>query len=537
MPAFGPQFGVSFLLVSVLAVAPCMSGQVSAPRPAQPPPQSTTAPTAGGSNPVPAPGTAPADAPSRRTRPEFGPWESGPITGISNASGRPATLRSVTVVTDQDGPAVQILTTHPVIPSIRALDGPPRLIIDLPNSSIGTLERRTSIQRDQVTSLRIDQFREDPPLARVVVDLVEARAFTWDAAGNRLMVRLKPPAPPAPPQLVPAPAPAPTPSVTSYTSAPPPAVIPVSSGGGGSIVMAGTRVANGSSITTGPDPTVLSITRGGEILVCPRTTLAVTASKSGRELMVSMNTGAMEAHYRLDASADSVFTPDFRILLAGPGEFHYAVSSDSQGDTCVRTLEGNTASAIVSELMGNRTYQVKPTEQVLFRKGHIDQVQADVPVDCGCPRPREPVMLASLPRPEPISDASLPSNVRLSTSNPSAPLANQPAKGPGDAQSPVQFSSGGRETAPLPPGKPGETHIQVEAPFVFRATDPVPGQQAKNSPTGSVPPNQTVHPSAGPEPASPAPKDQPAPSTSGAQSNQHRGFFGKVKGFFSGIFR
>jgi hypothetical protein len=436
------------------------------------------------------------------------------------------------VVSDKEGPAVEIITTHPVIPSIRALDGPPRLIIDLPNSNIGTLQKRTSIQRDQVTSLRIDQFREHPPVARVVVDLVETRAFTWDAAGNRLMVRLKPPAPPEPPKQ--AQAPEPTPGITSYSSVPRPAVVPVSSGTGGSIVMAGTRVANGSSITTGPDPTVLSITRGGEILVCPHTTVAVTASKSGRELMVSMNTGALEAHYRLDASADSVFTPDFRILFAGPGEFHYAISSDSQGDTCVRTLEGNSTAVIVSELMGDRIYQLKPTEQVLFRNGHIDQAQADVPVDCGCPRPREPVMLASLPQPQPISDTRLPSNAHLSTSNQSAPLPNQPASRP-DTQSPVQFSSGGRETAPLPPAKPGETHIQVEAPFVFRATDPIPGQQAKNSPAGSVAPNQP--PSAGRDPASPALNDPPAQNPSASPPNQHRGFFGKVKGFFSGIFR
>jgi len=534
LPGFDSQFGVCCLLVSALALVPLASGQVPAPRPAPPPPQTAAPPTAG--VPAPAPATAPASppdqSPAHRTTPEFGPWESGPITGISNPSDRPVTLRSVTVVTDQDGLAVEILTTHPVIPSIRALDGPPRLIIDLPNSNIGTLPKRTSIQRDQVSSLRIAQFREHPPVARVVVNLVEARAFTWDAAGNRLMVRLKPPAPPEPPKLAPAPA---TPAVTSYSSVPRPVVVPVSSGTGGSIVMAGTRVANGSSITTGPDPTLLSITRGGEILVCPHTTLAVTASKSGRELMVSMNTGALEAHYRLDASADSVFTPDFRILFAGPGEFHYAISSDSQGDTCVRTLEGNTTSAIISELMGDRIYQLKPTEQVLFHNGHIEQAQANVPLDCGCPRPREPVMLAALPRPQPISDASLPSNAHLSTSNQSAPPPNQPAPRPDTAQSPVQFSSG-RETAPLPPAKPGETHIQVEAPFVFRATDPLPGQQAENSPTASVTPNPPLSPAAGPDAASPALNGPPAQSTSASQSHQHHGFFGKVKGFFGGIF-
>ena len=117
---------------------------------------------------------------------------------------------------EKDGQAVEILSTKPLVPSIQAISDPDRLVIDLPNARLETQQKRISVQADQISTLRADQFQQNPPVARVVVDLLAPRAYTWDAAGNRLVVHLgknpsqaknSPFEPPTVPSLTPAPQP------------------------------------------------------------------------------------------------------------------------------------------------------------------------------------------------------------------------------------------------------------------------------------------------------------------------------------------
>jgi hypothetical protein len=132
-------------------------------------------------------------------------------------------------------------------------------------------------------------------------------------------------------------------------------------------------------------------------------------------------------------------TPDFRMLLAGPGEFHYAISADARGDTCVRALPGNTASVIVSELIGDGTYQVKANEQVFFRSGKLNQMETTVPDDCGCPPPQIPAMRAAVPAPT-VSEKDLPPAVHLVQPGEEAQTAPASSSGMTSQRSPLPRS-------------------------------------------------------------------------------------------------
>ena len=401
------------------------------------------------------------------------------------------TIRSVKVIPGKDGPVLEILSDRPVSPAITRLEGPLRLVIDLPKASMPVNRKRIDFRNEEISGIRLNQFLNEPGVkflldahrtpcllsdcmgrSCVLVDLVKPTSYTWDAAGNRLMVRLHAIADTS----------VRAPSIPAFTEGVQPLAVPVSSGASGTVVLAGSRVAAGSSITAGADTAILSLARGGVVHVCPGTTVSVTSSQNGRDLMLGMSTGALEAHYALDASADSILTPDFRILLTGPGVFHYAVSADSRGNTCVRTLPGNTASAVVSEVMGDGTYQVKPEEKVAFRSGRLNQIDTSVPDSCGCPPPPVPVLRTAAP---PTSD-DLPATVRMAlpTEQPkplrSPPLSSD-SRGSGTPPSQVTLSIINPETAPLPPSKPEDIYVQVEAPLVFRA-----GDSAQSAPTSEA---------------------------------------------------
>jgi hypothetical protein len=314
----------------------------------------------------------------------------------------------------------------------------------------------------------------------------------------------------------------------------------------GAIVLAGsgTELMSGSSVAAGLRSAELRLVRGGDVRVCPKTQVSVSASPSGNELMLGMGTGAVELHYDIAARADTLVTPDFRIMLPGPGSFDLAVSADEHGNTCVHARGGSTASVVVAESLGDATYQVRPNQQVWFFGGKIAGAMTDMPDECGCPRapatiraenrPASPAPTATLLPPLPATE--IPKPVAQATPLQPAPqLPEQEKKEAGGtllaalAAAPAEPSP----MQPLPASKPGETHVQVDAPFVFSADAPAPPTTASLRLTNE-PMLALLQPQVAPPPP---PTSAPEMKTAPRKQVPKRGVFGRLRAAFASIFR
>ena len=69
-----------------------------------------------------------------------------------------ADVQSVAVVPGDNGPVVQVVSSRPLTPSLQILEGPPRLVIDLPDAKLGTTRRRIPFRNEEIKGIRIDQY-------------------------------------------------------------------------------------------------------------------------------------------------------------------------------------------------------------------------------------------------------------------------------------------------------------------------------------------------------------------------------------------
>jgi hypothetical protein len=289
----------------------------------------------------------------------------------------------------------------------------------------------------------------------------------------------------------------------------------------GSVILAGsgTSVLSGSSIQAGAQAATLKLDRGGSLFVCEGTKLTINSSQSGRQLLLSLNTGNLELNYPLGTEADTLLTPDLQLLMPGPGTVHLAVRVSPDGDTCVQSLPWNASAIVVSETMGDATYQVKPDEAVLFKGGHLKQA-SPTKQNCGCPNV-VPTQVAKA-APPPASAATPPATAASNSAGAILPQTVPPGAAP-----------------PLASAAPPEQHLSVEAPFIFHGNDEAPDLRQnvvtlKLSNAKIVNLEPTVLPPPANNKKAPTQTAQ-NPSTPNPPKESH-GFLSKVGAFFASIF-
>ena len=336
------------------------------------------------------------------------------------------------------------------------------------------------------------------------------------ASVDGLRAQSTPPSPHAPAQATPATPSPPTAPVLSTSPAPagpsndahPIAIVPLDSKipGHAAEVTGALQVNDGraiiaasAAITSGTETTHVTLPYRGTMLICASTTvkLAVDSSVPAGDvpgLLLAMDHGAVELSFATSHNSDTLLTPDFRILISGPGAAEVKVRLGAQGDTCIDNTgepSGGSSSLVwkagvnapyvlVSSVFDGGVYRVQPGQRVMFQHGSLHEVVDQEREPCGCP--------------------------------PSAPKENEFPLAQSEGLSPMP------KPAPASPNPIPATKEPV-APLVYNSAGHSPEIATIPEPT-SIPPTETSAKPAAPKPA-PARK---------------RGFFKKLGHFFGRIF-
>ena len=277
-------------------------------------------------------------------------------------------------------------------------------------------------------------------------------------------------------------------------------------------------IASSGTITAGDATAKVILPGKGELRLCSTTTVHLSRERTGANavaapaassasnpagvassrpgeaaaasspLMIAFDRGALEASFTTGKYSDVLLTPDFRILISGPGQADVRIRVSPQGDTCVENRGANAPYVTVGSQLEDGIYRVQPDQRVLFEHGSLREVVDHEAEPCGCPPP--PVSIA----------AAGPGTVGQQAGT-AFPLAQSEGLAPAPAPAPVPS---------------GEVHTQVTVPLAYNGANPAP-----------------LTPPAAPQAAAPqAAPAQPAPPPKPPSKN----VFHRIGHFFSKMF-
>lgn len=204
-----------------------------------------------------------------------------------------------------------------------------------------------------------------------------------------------------------------------------------------------------SSTSAGSVPAKTQGVAGGAIQSGPAA--QPMAAQATGALMMALDRGALEASFGTGKYSDVLMTPDFRILISGPGLADVRVRVSPQGDTCVENRGDHAPYVTVSSQLEDGVYRVQPNQRVLFEHGSLREVVDHESEPCGCPAPPLSIASAGVGR---VGDVS------------------------GKAASFPLAESEGLAPVPAPTAQmgvaAGETQTQVTVPLAYNGAAPPP---------------------------------------------------------------
>jgi hypothetical protein len=243
------------------------------------------------------------------------------------------------------------------------------------------------------------------------------------------------------------------------------AIVPVGTAHvSGNLVIAGGKasIIKSGSVTASTEPVLVALPHRGDLKICATTTVGLMTDSSvpaapsedgdenTRGLMLTFDRGALEASFATVKNSDLILTPDFRILISGPGTAQVQVRLGARGDTCVDNRGPNAPYVTVSSVFGGGAYRVQPDQRVMFQRGSLHEVVDNEKESCGCPpEGSQSPQDNAFPVAQSEGLAPLP-----------APLPNALEKGVQSAQATADFGYDGsksalaREQAAEPPAPP-----------------------------------------------------------------------------------
>jgi hypothetical protein len=149
-------------------------------------------------------------------------------------------------------------------------------------------------------------------------------------------------------------------------------------------------IANSASITAGGQTTDVVMPYRGTLHVCAGSIVKLTtdANVPAGEipgLLMGLESGAVEASFATGRDSDLLITPDFRIIIGGPGAAEIKVRLGPAGDTCVDNPGANAPYVVVSSVFEGGAYRVQAGQRVMFQHGSLHEVVDAEKEPCGCP--------------------------------------------------------------------------------------------------------------------------------------------------------